>query len=1099
MTPDLSLPYSRELFWELAAALLPAVNRDVRSIDDDTANFRSVTALGSSPELELALFEVEVIGSLDKRIAIASDAFRLMRDTASYRALVAFHSADLDQWRLSLLTARPAIDEGRVVTRLSNPRRFSYLLGPGSKLTTPGRQLLSKGQAADFDDLSNRFAVEVVNHEFYKEIARLYDQLVGDEDSPGVLRYPGSKDTTHEFAVRLIGRIIFCWFLREKRSQVGTSLVPSEVLSREAAEVSNYYHRTLAPLFFEVLNKHVNNRETRFQDPPFSAIPYLNGGLFSPDPDDFYEFDRAEQTSSQGVVGVPDAWMRELFDLLELYNFTVDENTSFDVDLSIDPEMLGRIFENLLARINPETGETVRRGTGSFYTPREIVEYMVDESLKAYLMHSTALTSEKIAGLVSYHDREGADGLAPHERTEVLAALSSVRILDPACGSGAFPIGVLQKIVFMLQKVDPEARSWLDKQLVGASPELRHHLEREFRNKNFDYLRKLGVIRESIYGVDIQPIATEISRLRCFLTLVVDQSVADDVPNRGIEPLPNLDFKFVTANSLVSLANGIARSTDQTGLFEDRSGIAELKDLRSEYFSSHNSLRDGLKLRFIQAQNEMLQRMIEQRSHDFAVLTKKLSTWSPFSHKVTSWFSPEWMFGISDGFDIVIGNPPYYKENDDKRRFEGLRELECYQGKMDVWYLFGALGIDLLRPKGTLCFIATNNWTTNAGGAKFRRKVLQESQLAQFIDFNNFMVFESSSIQTMIMLLERATPTAYSFDYRRLEGSSPTRQDMVDILLKTKNPRILYSEPTIEVAERLNSLLTFADGDTEVLLRKIEARGTLRIGRKEIGQGIVCPQDFLNRKSAVQLGGNHTVGEGVFVLRQSEVDALNLNVEEHELLRPYYTTKQIKRYASESANEDWIIYTDSSFKDKRRMEVYPHLRDHLDVFSPIITSSNGPYGLHRARNENLFVGEKIVSLRKSPGRPSFSFVDFDCYVSATFNVIKTQRIDLRFLCGILNSKLIAFWLYHRGKLQGDNFQVDREPIEGIPLVVGDSAVQARIIDAVSDIYAGRSAVEQSEDKIDALTYELYGLDREDVELIERSRVPVAREGNDDGV
>ena len=864
--------------------------------------------------------------------------------------------------------------------------------------------------------------------------------------------------------------------------------MPSEILSRDASGVNNYYHGVLAPLFFEVLNKHARGREEKFQLPPYAAIPYLNGGLFSPDADDYYRFDRAKQMSSQSDVRIPDSWIRKLFDLLELYNFTVDENTSFDVDLSIDPEMLGRIFENLLARINPETGETVRKGTGSFYTPREIVEYMVDESLKVYLATATSISTGKIEDLVSYDHGEGnGERLDAGERSQVLQALGSAKILDPACGSGAFPIGILQKIVFILQKVDPESKSWLKRQLVGASPELRHHLEEEFRNKNFDYLRKLGVIRESIYGVDIQTIATEISRLRCFLTLVVDQDVKDDVPNRGIEPLPNLEFKFVTANSLIGLeaeGTGTSRSKDQQGLFEDRTGIAELKELRSEYFSSHNSERDEIKLRFTQAQNEMLQRMIAHHSHGYAELTKKVSTWNPFSHQATNWFNPEWMFGVSEGFDIVIGNPPYYKENDDKRRFEGLRDLECYQGKMDVWYLFGALGIDLVKANGILCFIATNNWTTNAGAAKFRAKVLRESRIVQLIDFYNYMVFESSSIQTMIMVFQKMKEGGYTFDHRRIKAAGASRQDMIDILLRRESPKVTYSQPKISPTRGINALLTFSDEGSEQLLSKMETAGSVHLSAREVGQGIVCPQDYLNKKSLQIVGGGHKVGDGVFVLSQREVDAMRLSARERSLLRPFYTSIQIRRYVANVANDEWVIYTGSRFRDPDSLTSYPRIRKHLDEYAEVITSSNWPYGLHRAREERLFKGEKIVSLRKSVGRPAFSFVDFDSYVSQTFNLIKSERFDLKYLCGLLNSTLVSFWLRNRGKMQGDNFQVDKEPLEAIPLVNANSVSQGRIAKRVADIYERKGSVEKAEAEIDALVYQLYGLDSVEINLVE---------------
>src|SRR6266567_2719936 len=309
--------------------------------------------------------------------------------------------------------------------------------------------------------------------------------------------------------------------------------------------------------------------------------------------------------------------------------------------------MLGRIFENLLAEINPETGESARKSTGSYYTPRAIVDYMVDESLLLYLKNQTQIGEEKLRAVLSYdlHDDE-ENPLSEDEKDRIITALEKVKILDPACGSGAFPIGALQKIVFILQQADPEGQLWFKKQIKGTSPEIRKVLEREFAHKNFDYIRKLGIIRENIYGVDIQPIATEISRLRCFLTLVVDERIQEDLENRGIEPLPNLDFKFVTANS-------------QIGLFEDDAGIRELKELRDMFFNASGTERDQLKLQFVQAQNRMFQRLISEGRRGHAELTTKLTTWDPFSHKSASWFDPEWMFGIKKGFDVVIANPPY--------------------------------------------------------------------------------------------------------------------------------------------------------------------------------------------------------------------------------------------------------------------------------------------------------------------------------------------------------------------------------------------------------------------------------------------------------
>lgn len=757
--------YSREDFLSfLKDDFLPdyvAENRPVRT--HDKSLLKEVQKLGDSSSLGLSVFEAACDESdHGKRVAITVDAFRILKDTATRNALIVFYSENSNSWRLSLLTSSFELDNrGKVTSKMSNPRRYSYMLGEDAKTVTPHKYLEVKGKIKDFNDLKSRFAVEVVNNDFYKEIAKLYDELVGTDKIAGSLKYPGHGEVRHQFAVRLIGRIIFCWFLREKRSDKGTPLIPSEMLSGSAAQTNNYYHNVLAPLFFELLNKRGSSRNEKFQTGLYTSIPYLNGGLFNPDTDDHYKFDRTLSLSVPGLVDVPDKWLRSFFNLLELYNFTVDENTSYDVELSIDPEMLGRIFENLLARINPETGETVRKMTGSFYTPREIVDYMVDESLKEYLKTKTDISDEKLAAVISFDllDNERYP-LNDQEQQKITDALSKVKILDPACGSGAFPIGILQKIVFVLQQVDPDSKKWIEKQLIGASPEFRHHLEREFKNKNFNYLRKLGIIRESIYGVDIQPIATEISRLRCFLTLVVDQSVDDDDNNRGIEPLPNLDFKFVTANSLLKLRN-MDEANHQTGLFEDTSGIDELRRLRGEYFSSHNHERDNLKLQFSDRQNQMLQDMIANSSSGFSDLTQKLSTWKPFSHKTTDWFDPEWMFGIKEGFDIIIANPPYVQlskveDTTEEYKTELKETYKTSGGRLNTFIFFIHFAVDFLHENGVLTYIIPNTLLTQTYYKETRKYLTENTRIKEIVTFSQ-MQFINAVVENIILFAVRET------------------------------------------------------------------------------------------------------------------------------------------------------------------------------------------------------------------------------------------------------------------------------------------------------------------------------------------------------
>ena len=1092
----LDKPYSKEQFDVFLKAFLPDYQKDERPVrTSDSSILTQVTQLGASRKIGITVLEAacEETDS-KKRIAITQAAFKVLRDHGIRNAIVAFHNG-VNQWRLSLLTSTLEIRDGKVVKKDSNPRRYSYLLGVGAKTVTPYKYLVEKGRVEDMKQLQERFSVEVVNKQFYASVAELFTKLVGGER--GSTKYPGllkinsviSQNVEHqEFAVRLIGRIIFSWFLKEKKSAAGVPIVPGELLSLDAvASNADYYHSILEPLFFELLNKRVEHRHESLREVPFSTVPYLNGGLFSPQRGDFYSQNSFNGAGTPGLTHIPDGWFTELFTILEQYNFTVDENTSYDVDLSIDPEMLGRIFENLLAEINPETGESARKSTGSFYTPREVVDYMVDSSLLEFLKSKTGADEGKLKALISWSQTDDEDHpLTSSEKVKVVTSLASLTILDPACGSGAFPIGILQKVVYILQQADPRAEIWLENQLKNVtSPELRRDIKEKYENENYDWLRKYGVIRETIFGIDIQTIATEISKLRCFLTLVIEEEVDDAKNNRGIHPLPNLDFKFVTANSLVPLPESASKSKSRgLNLFEDVSHIEQLKYIRNQYFSANADERARLQVEFKNLQMDMLRSRIAT-SGATSDLYNILSDWDPFSHNKTNWFDSEWMFGVDD-FDIVIGNPPYYIENDDKSRFDGLRQLECYQGKMNVWYLFGGFGLDSLKPNGVLCFIATNNWTTNAGASKWRNKVISETEIVSLLDFGSYMVFESAAQQTMVMVMTKTEPDNYSFDYRRIFDQKPTKRHFLDLLAGDKAPGCDFFRPTVRKALFLNSLLTFSDEKSQKILDKIDSVGTFRLNGKEVAQGVVFPQDYLNKKSAAKLGGAYKVGDGVFVLSQAEVDSLDLSGAEKELLKPYYTTKQIGRYVSASENDEWVIYTDSHYKNATSFDDYPRLKVHLDKFRSIITSANYPYGLHRARDERFFLGDVIVSLRKSPQRPSFTYVNFPCYVSATFNIIKTNRVSIQYLTGLLNSRLVAFWLQRKGKMQGNNFQIDKEPLLGIPIVIPDMNLRDQIIGRVQAIYKEPGSQQSQETEIDKIVYELYGLKPEEIAIIEAS-------------
>ncbi len=1030
--------YDRLAFQEFLDDFLPGYAKDTRIVESNSSLFDSAVQLGGSADLDLLVFEISLDASIEKRIAITTDAFKLMKQYQAYRALIVFHTANDSQWRFSLMTSTPTIVEGKVLTKLSNPRRLSYLLGESAKVVTPHKYLIKCGKVVDFTDLQKRFSVEVVNNEFYKEISQLYDELVGVDNKQPQLKYPLDGDALHQFAVRLIGRSVFCWFLREKRSIAGNSLISPEVLSAEAATQDRFYQTVMAPLFFEVLNKPIEKRPPKFQEGMFGKIPYLNGGLFSPQYDDFYKFDAVTLEDANGKVLVPDEWLRKFFNLLETYHFTVDENTSVDIDLSIDPEMLGRIFENLLARINPDTGETVRKSTGSFYTPREIVEYMVDESLLYHLSFSTGISEEKLRALISYDvNDDRRHPLENNEQLQIVKSLSNVKILDPACGSGAFPIGILQKIVYILQRIDPDAKVWFDNQIANTPPEVKKLIVREFEHKNFDYIRKLGIIRESIFGIDIQPIATEIARLRCFLTLIVDERVSDKEPNRGVYPLPNLDFKFVTANTLLKLNLPRLNSENQAGLFEDQSGIDELKTLRDEYFNSHNSERDSIKLQFSQAQNRMLQNMIANHSHGFSDVTQKLSTWDPFSHAPTEWFDSEWMFGISEGFDIVIGNPPYFVyQGHMKDEIPTLKANELYKkaqgGKLNAYKLFLAFAPSVLKDNGITAFIFQNSFLGDNSAKKIRQYYLNSQTILTIDSFperDNIQkrVFESVKMSVCIMLARNTLPDKEVFSLAVWEDK-----------LRSNGYSVDYSPDELLLYDPVSTPIPYLKQNEKSIFTKC-----FKESCKDV---ISCFEGELNM----------TFHKSYFT--------------DDSTLPKIIKGAQVQRYhLTDKMSQGIVEYVDQKkyLNNNKGAKSTHHKRPRIAM-----------QGITGVDDKRRFVMALV---------PAGQF----CANSCNYIIVNNPDYDEKLILAIFNSNLVN-WIF---KKTSTNSNVNCYEVENIPIpkIVGKESIVERIIGLAKELIelyekAGNDKKSNSildhESKIDGLVYSLYELSDAEIQIIE---------------
>ncbi len=1055
----------------------------------------------------------------DPRISLSRNSFRLLAQYGIKRALILFISENSLNYRLSLVTIDLKWEEGkRVKKEYSNPHRYSFFLGPETKTHTPETYLIKKGRVKDFEDLRNRFSIEVVNKDFYTQIAILFTKLAGGERTIGRKKYaekgslqlPSTFDDTikKEFSVRLIGRLIFCWFLKKKTSDKGSPLLPEELLSsKSVAQKTGFYHNILEPLFFETLNTPIKQRKKEYQIPPWSQIPFLNGGLFTPEYHDYYQIDQLGISKYINILKVPDNWLKELFDIFEIYNFTIDENTPVDVELSIEPEMLGRIFENLLAEINPETGNTARKSTGSYYTPRPIVEYMVDESLKQYLLSKTKLDENKIFSLLAYEEEE--IDLNESEKDTVIDALDVIKIIDPACGSGAFPMGILQKMLLILQKIDPESKKWLLKKLSKIDNNIvKKEITTKLQNANWNYVHKLGIIQSSIYGVDIQPIAVDISKLRFFLSLIVDERIDDSKPNRGIESLPNLEFKFVCANSLIGLPATLVGSDKerlQPQLFEVVDSITELKKLREEYLRCYGDEKTSIEKKFQDIQSRMFLSSLKWGGKDSQ--TVKLSQWNPFSGESCKWFDPEWMFGIKDGFDIVIANPPYIKEYTQRSAFDGLRNSPYYQGKMDLWYLFACKNIDfLINNTGILAFIAQNNWVTSYGASILRNKVLKDTRILNLIDFGDYKIFECAGIQTMVMIFQKNTNNeSYIFDFRRLIGNNLKFEDVQAVLNKYQNEKIEYLKPTIRSIDLADKLLTFGNSEIENLLNKVKIKSNFKLDPiRDVAQGIVPNPDVIGNSNIKKLNPKNiakygiSISDGVFVIPKDYFKN-NLSYYEKSMLKPLYEPTELAKYYVKKPYSKEIIYLTKEV-DKKQIPVFlTHLEKYREIMDSRRENINGRldfFHLHWPRDKYFFeLGPKILSPRKC-SKPTFAYTETESYVMMSINVIKTERLNHKYLVALLDSKLITFWLKHKGKMQGNNYQIDKEPLINLPLLQPTEPDQQPFVEIVdkilkitkSDDYlqnlAKEAKVKEYEKQIDQMVYKLYGLTDDEIKIVE---------------
>ena len=654
---------------------------------------------------------------------------------------------------------------------------------------------------------------EELNRRFYRDLFGWFNRAVQEATFP-----TGEARSLHaeEHVIRLITRLLFVWFIKEKRLIADALFIETRIAKllkdydQDAGD--SYYRTVLQNLFFATLNTEIDKRgfskkknvthrdfscyrfKKEMSDPDallrlFSQTPFINGGLF-----DCLDSEKSTTSGGWRVDCFSDVHYHKLslpnrlfFDddglitLFNRYKFTVEENTPAEQEVALDPELLGKVFENLLAAYNPETRETARKQTGSYYTPRPVVDYMVDEALVATLVEKAesddgdvAYWQERLRYLLDYEDafNDANELFEEAEAERLVQEIAELKVLDPAVGSGAFPMGVLHKLTLALRRIDPDNAHWekLQKERAlakaDAAFDAQDQQEREAELKEIsetfehyrdsDFGRKLYLIQNSIFGVDIQPIAAQIAKLRFFISLAIEQEPDANAPNFGIKPLPNLETRFIAANTLMQL-----KTADQLDLF--RQQIEALKTKLEENRERHFHATTRRKKLECRDEDEKLRRALADELKAAGLPeddAKKITQWDPYDQNAEAdWFDSEYMFGVADGFDVVIGNPPYVRQEKIGRHKSFLLALytDAATARSDLYCYFYARGLQLLRDGGMHVFVCSNSWLDVGYGAKLQEHLLKDAHVQAIYESAVERQFSTADINTIISVIRKTT------------------------------------------------------------------------------------------------------------------------------------------------------------------------------------------------------------------------------------------------------------------------------------------------------------------------------------------------------
>lgn len=965
-------------------------------------------------------------------------------------------------------------------------------------------------------DWSKAFEIERVTKAFYKDI---FDWF---ETARPLVKFPlkvaarvlgrSESDLNSEAVIRLVIRMIFIWFMKEKRGLVPETLfdkatVQDFLRTPIGGDGHKYYNTILQNLFFATLNCPQTSRRFRkdkevpgseadrgisiyyqFIDDMddfegladlFKAVPFLNGGLFTCH-DDIQKIATGGKTENYCLDGfsedsnvraiVPDKLFFHqdgrsgLLDILKRYHFTIEEHTPLEQEVALDPELLGHVFENLLATYNPETKQTARKKTGSYYTPRSIVDYMVSESLCHYLSKRMKWSNDdnnqaRLRSLLDY----GQEGNPFDESTssDLRTALYNIRIFDPACGSGAFPMGALQMLNHVLEKLNAEENR---------------------------YERKLAMISQSIYGTDIQPIATEITTQRFFISLLIDQEVDLDKPNCGIEPLPNLEVKFMTANTLQSLNwRSIKGGAGQGDMFFHgvREQVDAIKTIFGEYLKA-TTAKDKEQIRgyFVNAKKTLLQEFAHVHIPDAE--RKLFEEWEPFGFsRSAGFFDPELMFGLPrpDGFDIVIGNPPYVRQEDIRELKLALKEEfgEFFKGTADLYTYFYKKGIELLKPGGLLAFITPNKFMSTAYGDNTRRLLTEEAHPVVLIDFNELPVFEATTYP-LIALIEKGPP-ASNAEFVSLPEKELAKSDLADPATAVRKYAFRQPVSTLRPEKWL-----FEEPEVLALLEKLRAT-SIPLGK------------YVNYK--IFYGVKTGLNEAFVINTDTRQRLIEEDPRSAEVIKPWLRGRDIRKWfedesglfiiniqSSTNKNWSWSDRLDAEFVFKKE---YPAIHQHL-TSDPILFERIKS----RADQGRYWWELRACAYNEAFSEPKLVWGDIAQHFRAIYdtsgalvgNTAYIMPVKDTHLLSILHSKVID-WFVNKTlpAIMGKSYRFIYQNIVNLPVPATDKEQHMLLTSLANQILDLKSVlpdadIRELERKIDRIIFSLFKLTPAEIDLIE---------------